>query len=182
MTERRVLITGDFEIPDYLKTDHVKHLKAPLSNNEIIKHIKGVQHYIVGGPEFIDDKIMSEAQQLKQIVVMGTGISSFIDLEAAKKRQIKVDNTPGINSDSVAEFALASIIFNLANGFHSRDMLMKGVWYQKPHKTLSEVKLGIIGLGNIGAKLIRKIQAISNSTELFYFSKNKNVSEPYCQN
>ncbi|MCX6350642.1 MAG: NAD(P)-binding domain-containing protein [Bacteroidetes bacterium] len=173
MNNAKVLITGDFDIPLHHKSINVIHLRTPIDNNDIIKHLVGVQHYIIGGPEFINDTIMSQAPQLKHVVVLGTGTNSFIDLEAAKTRKIKVDNTPGINADAVAEFALGTIILNIANSFHSRDGLLTGGWYQKPHKMLSEIKLGIIGLGNIGTKLIEKVSSISPSSKILYFSRTR---------
>lgn len=181
MTTAKILITGDFDIPPRYNSANLVHLRIPNNEDDIIKHLLGIQHYIIGGPEYVNDSIMSQAAQLKHVVVMGTGTNSFIDLEAAKARKIKVDNTPVINADAVAEFALGSIIINLANSFHSRDELLNGVWYQKPHKTLSEVKLGIIGLGEIGTRLTDKIKAISPSTEISYFSRTQkeNLEKKY---
>lgn len=150
MDRANILITGDFDLPIYNESFNVIQLRIPNDDADIIKHLKGMEHYIVGGPEYVNSNILSQAQQLKHIVVMGTGTNSFVDLNAAKTKNIKVENTPSINSNAVAEFALGAIITNLASSFHSKDELLNGRWYQKSHDTLSDITIGIIGLGNIG--------------------------------
>lgn len=167
----RILITGDFDIPPAYNSSRLVHLRTPVSNNDIINHLAQVQHYIVGGPEYVNEEIISAAHHLKHIVVMGTGTNSFVDMAAAQRHGIQVNNTPGINANAVAEFALGSVIFNLANSVHSRDGLLRGAWYQKPHKTLSEVSMGIIGLGDIGSRLASKIRAVSPETQILYHSR-----------
>jgi len=173
-TENKILVTGDFDIPPQLMSDRVVHLRVPQNDQDIIKHLTGVGHYIIGGPEYLHDTIMASAPGLRHVVVMGTGTNSFVDMKAAQSHGIMVDNTPGINADAVAEFALSSVISNLANVYHSRDDLLAGGWYQKPHKTLSEAKIGIVGLGDIGSRLAKKIKAIS-SAEVSYFSRSRKL-------
>ncbi len=169
----KVLVTGDFNIPSEYTSKELVHLRTPVSNQDIVTHLKGVRHYIVGGPEYVDDEILRSAPDLKHIIVMGTGTNSFVNLTDAFNHGVHVDNTPGINADAVAEFAIGAVIFNLANSFHSSNDLLQGGWYQKPHRTLSEVSIGIVGLGDIGSKVAKKIKAISPSTELTYFSKTR---------
>ncbi len=173
MLQGKILITGDFDIPSHYDLNNFVHIKSPKDNEDIIKNLHDIQHYIVGGPEYIDESILCHAPMLKHIVVMGTGTNSFINIDAAKKREIRVENTPGINADAVSEFALGTIILSIANSFHSRDGLLTGKWYQKPHKSLSEIKLGVIGLGDIGTRLASKVRVISPKSEIYYFSRTR---------
>lgn len=173
MMPGRILVTGDFELPPQYVAAHVRHLRIPADVADVVQNLQGVQHYIVGGPEYVDDATMASAPELEQVVVMGTGTNSFIDVNAARRRGIRVDNTPGINADAVAEFALGSIIVHLANGVSSRDSLLAGVWQQKPHRTLGEVRIGIVGLGNIGSRLAAKLRAVAPACELSYFSRTR---------
>ncbi len=172
MRDGKLLITGDFDIPPDLVSDQLVHLRVPLNDQNIIEHLQGATQYIIGGPEYLDDRIMTYASDLRHVVVMGTGTNSFVDMAAAASRGIAVDNTPGINADAVAEFALGLVISNLANCFLSHNDLLNGGWYQKPHKTLSESRVGIIGLGDIGARLAQKIHAVSGA-EVSYFSRTR---------
>lgn len=175
MEDKKILLSGDFDLPVEHAGQNVVHLRIPKDNADIIRHLPGITHYIVGGPEYVDDHIMSRAPDLRHLVVMGTGTASFVDVHAAQARNILVENTPGINAEAVAEFALGAVIFNLANSFHSQADLLRGGWYQRPHKTLSEVNIGIIGMGNIGQRLARKIRALSSSG-IAYFSRSRKIS------
>jgi glyoxylate reductase len=168
----KILLTGDFDLPAGYPSERIVHLRVPRDDRDIINHLRGVTHYIVGGPEYVHDAIMDAAPDLRHIVVMGTGTNSFVDVPAATARGIAVDNTPGINIEAVAEYALGMTICHLANSFHSRADLLAGGWYQKPHKTLMESKIGIIGMGNIGSQLARRLHAIS-AGGIAYFSRTR---------
>lgn len=167
----KILVTGDFEIPHNLSGNNVVHLRKPQDNQHIINHFNGVRHYVIGGPEYADEVLLSYASDLKHIVVLGTGTNSFVDLSAAFSRGILVENTPHLNADAVAEYALGSIIFNEANSIFSRNDLLEGGWYQKPHRVLNDLSVGIIGLGNIGSRIARKIRSIAPCANLFYCAR-----------
>lgn len=170
-----IFVTGDFDLPEVFASETVKHLKEPCNPQEIQSYLFDINHYIVGGPEYVNEDIMRAAPSLKQIVVMGTGTNSFVDLKAAFKRGIHVDNTPSINAEAVAEYALGSIIFNSANSFLSRRILLDGGWYQKPHATLSEMSYGIIGLGDIGSKIARKLRALTPEAQISYYARTRKL-------
>jgi len=174
MGNAHILVTGDFNIPSEYQSDGLVHLRTPRNNEEIVHHLKGIRHYIVGGPEYIDHHMLMCAHDLKHVVVMGTGTNSFIDLDAARLRNIHVDNTPGLNAEIVAEFALGMLIASLANSFFSYQNLLEGGWHQTPHRTLSESKIGIVGMGNIGKNLSQKIRAIS-AANISYCSRTRKL-------
>ena len=168
----KILVTGNFSIPSEFLSERVVHIQEPQSEQEIISNLAGVQHYIIGGPEYVDDHILSQAYDLQHVVVMGTQTSSFLDVGSAQSQGIEIENTPGINADAVAEFALGMVIVNSANSFLSYQNLLTGGWKQRPHKTLSEIKLGIVGMGNIGARLAKKMRALSPAN-ISYFSRTR---------
>src|SRR2546421_3162724 len=60
----------------------------------------------VRGYSRFDDEALERAPRLKLISILGTGTDN-VDLEAARRRGVTVTNTPGSNSESVAEMALA---------------------------------------------------------------------------
>jgi glyoxylate reductase len=168
----KVLVTGNFELPMSYASHDVIHLRVPRDDRQVIDHLAGVRHYIIGGPEFVDDRILAHAHALRHVVAMGTQLSSFIDVEPARARGITVENTPGINADAVAEFAVGMTIVHLARAFASYQNVLEGTWAQRPHHILSEARIGIVGLGNIGTRIATKLRAIS-SAELCYFSRTR---------
>lgn len=172
MNSGKILVTGNFSISPEHMSERVIHIREPRNEQDIIDNLSGVQHYVIGGPEYANDHILSRAHDLKHVVVMGTQTSSFLDVDSALSRGISIENTPGMNANAVAEFALGMLVVHLADSFLSHQNLLDGGWQQRPHKTLSEVKLGIVGMGNIGTRLARKVRSISQA-QLCYFSRTR---------
>ena len=98
------------------------------------------------------DKVTAEvieaARNLKIVVRAGAGYDN-VDLEAASARGIVVMNTPGQNSNAVAELAVAMMIYM------SRNQFTTGTGSEIQGKTL-----GIHAYGNVGKLVGRKGKAL----------------------
>ena len=94
------------------------------------------------------DKVTSEvingSNRLKVVVRAGAGYDN-VDLEAASKKGVVVMNTPGQNSNAVAELAFGMMVFQARGHFNG-----------KPGTELKEKTLGIHAYGNVG-RLVAKI-------------------------
>lgn len=104
---------------------------------------------------------IDRCRNLKIIGVLRAGVEN-INLKYATQRNILIYNTPGRNADAVADFTIGLIIAecrNIAKGHHG---LKNGIWIRDypnsqhipdlPGKTI-----GIIGLGEIGLKVARRL-------------------------
>ncbi|MGR3910827.1 NAD(P)-dependent oxidoreductase [Burkholderia sp. SR8] len=150
---QRRLIAGRFA--------EVIEIVAPLNPEDIFSRTFNVTDYILGGPEYIDADSLARMPALRRIALLGTGIPSFIDEAAARARDIAVFNTPHVNADSVAEFALGAIIVNAADAVGSAEGVRQGGrWLQTPWRTLKDSRIGIIGFGHIGQALTRRLAAL----------------------
>lgn len=98
------------------------------------------------------DKVTAEvieaAKNLKIVVRAGAGYDN-VDLEAATKRGVVVMNTPGQNSNAVAELAVAMMIYMARNRF------TPGAGSEIQGKTLA-----IHAYGNVGKLVGRKGKAL----------------------
>ncbi len=83
-------------------------------------------------------EIIEAAKNLKVIVRAGAGYDN-IDLEACNKAGVVAMNTPGQNSNAVAELVFGMMIYQLRNGFNG-----------KAGTELRGKKLGIHAYGNVG--------------------------------
>ncbi len=93
--------------------------------------------------DVIDAEVLNAAKQLKIVVRAGAGYDN-VDLEAATARKVCVMNTPGQNSNAVAELAFGLMVFavrNLYNGTSGTELKGK--------------KLGIHAYGNVGRNVAR---------------------------
>jgi len=89
-------------------------------------------------------EVIEAAKNLKIIVRAGAGYDN-IDLEAATEKGVVAMNTPGQNSNAVAELALGMMVYWVRNGFNG-----------KAGTELKGKKLGLHAYGNVG-KLIAGI-------------------------
>lgn len=88
-------------------------------------------------------EVIAAANNLEVVVRAGAGYDN-VDLEAASKKNIVVMNTPGQNSNAVAELALGMMVFHARGGFNG-----------KPGSELKEKSLGIHAYGNVGKNVAR---------------------------
>ena len=127
-----------------------------VKENELIKIIHKYDGVICSDDEF-SKKVLLKAKKLKVISKWGTGIDS-IDSSFAKKKGIKVFNTPGAFTSGVAQYALGMIL-NLSRKLLQSDKSLKeGNWKKFQGINIDNKKIGVIGLGNIGSKIIKYLR------------------------
>ncbi|WP_319378737.1 hypothetical protein [uncultured Methanocorpusculum sp.] len=112
---KKILITGPSP-PEDMKTfmkDKGYEILSPglLNEDEIIDALVGVDAYIPGGEEVVNERIIASAKNtLKVISFNGVGYGYYVDVTAAKKHNIAVTYVPHANSSAVAEFTAALIL------------------------------------------------------------------------
>ena len=146
------------------------------TESEIINILKDCVAIISEFDDKISSNIISAAPHLKIISNRAVGYEN-IDLKAAKDRNIKVGNTPGVLVETCADFTMA-LLLNIARNitYSNRDVL-KGKWqsfYQLPYLgfDIYNKNLGIIGLGQIGTAFAKRaINGFNMNT--YYWSRNR---------
>jgi len=129
-------------------------VKTGLSEEEIIKIIPEYDGMVVRSATKVTKNIILAAKKLKVIARAGAGVDN-IDVVAAKEKNMLVMNTPGGNTNATAEHAFALIMSVLRKIPYANDTTHKGKWEKKNIKgtELAKKTLGIVGFGNVGARL-----------------------------
>ena len=125
----------------------VETLEKYASQEDLIKAAAGAEALIVRSDK-VTAEVIAAAPGLKIIVRAGAGYDN-VDLDAASARGIVVMNTPGQNSNAVAELAVALMIFMARTQFTPA--------------TGSEIqgkRLGIQAFGNVGRLVGEKAAAL----------------------
>jgi len=103
----------------------------------------------------IPGQLLAKSSRLIIVARHGVGYDS-VDVKAATELGIVVTNTPGVNSDAVADFTYGLILAVVRQIPHSWEEMRKGGW-RKPQNLegvdLRGKTLGIIGLGRIGSRV-----------------------------
>jgi D-3-phosphoglycerate dehydrogenase / 2-oxoglutarate reductase len=116
---------------------------------------------LIAGTEPITDRVMRSASRLKLISRVGIGLDS-VDLLAAERRGIHVSYTPDAPAPAVAELTIG-LMFSLLRSIHvASTQLHQGQWNRHFGRRISEVTIGIIGVGRIGARVLRRIHGFGS--------------------
>lgn len=121
-----------------------------------------------------DKAYLNKFPNLKAIIRYGVGIDN-IDLSYAKKKNIKVANTPDYGIDEVSDTAIAFLMMHSRKiSEYNRNLLFirdyKNLWQErKIHNIKRSNKINVcsIGAGRIGSKFLSKAKAIGFNTYFY---------------
>jgi D-3-phosphoglycerate dehydrogenase len=122
-----------------------------LSPGELEEAIADADALVIRSGTKVTEAVVAAAKQLKVIGRAGIGVDN-VDVGAATQRGIVVMNTPGGNTITTAEHAIALIV-SLARHIPQATASMKAGRWEKKKLTGMELyncTLGVVGLGNVG--------------------------------
>lgn len=131
----------------------------------------------------IDAELMDQAPNLKMISIAATGMNN-VDLDYARKKNIKVTNVSDYSTFSVTQSTFAMIFYLLNQTAYYDQFVKTGAYAESPVFThhgrefyeLKGKNFGIIGLGNIG----RSVAGIAESFQCHvqYYSTSGRNDDP----
>jgi len=178
MQQKRICINlrrgdGD-ELYEYLKELLTKqHFTLVKTNYEkidaekLIEVARGCDALISGVDTWNNDQLKRVQGRLALIARMGVGIDG-IDVAHASAYGITVTNTPGTNSQAVAEGAVALMLSLIRNITAADRSLRSGEWNnRKLTCEITNKSIGIVGYGNIGRRVISLLQGFTHSVLVY---------------
>ena len=137
---------------DYL----INPLNKKLTEDELSDMVSDFD-LIIAGTEPITKNVMNAASNLKMISRVGIGLDN-VDLLEAKKQNIIVSYTPDAPAPAVAELTIGLMLTLLRYVQLSNMEMHNGKWHRFFGRRLSEVTIGIIGVGRIGKGVIEHLK------------------------
>jgi D-3-phosphoglycerate dehydrogenase len=137
-------------------------VKVGLKPGELKTCIGDYHGLIIRSATKVTSDIVDAAKNLKVIGRAGSGLDN-VDKAAATKKGIVVMNTPGGNTITTAEHTIA-LMLSLARMTPQATMSLKaGKWEKKKFMgvELYNKTLGVVGIGNIGGQVAKRMQAFS---------------------
>ncbi len=129
-----------------------------LKQQEILDLLKGCVG-VVAGTESYDEKLLGSLPELKIISRCGVGTDA-IDMDAVRKRGIKLCVTPDAPVRAVAELVIG-LVFNLLRQVSAMDRDMReGKWQKHAGFLVEGKRLGLIGYGRIGRQVAAMAKAM----------------------
>lgn len=139
----------------------INPLNRKLTENELGELICDFDA-VIAGTEPITENVMVRAPKLKHISRVGIGLDS-VDLLAAERLGIHVSYTPDAPAPAVADLTIGLMI-NLLRSVHiANGRMHAGRWHRFFGRRIGEVLIGIIGVGRIGRRVIRRLRGFGPS-------------------
>lgn len=114
---------------------------------------------LIAGLDQINSSVFDAAVRLKVVARYGVGVSN-VDLDAAHRHGVVVTNTPGANSEAVAELTVG-FLFALARSIAQANAAVHaGRWTPTEGVEVAGRTLGILGAGRIGLAVARRAAAL----------------------
>jgi len=153
-----------------------------LSKQELIRGSADCDGILSSITEKFDSNLISDLPEtIKIISNFAVGFGN-IDIEAAKKKNIVVTNTPDVLTDATAEIAILILLGAARRAKEGIQWVEKKNWKWSADflmgKQLTGSRLGILGMGRIGRAVAEKARAFGMKIHYYNRSRlNKNLEK-----
>lgn len=146
-----------------------------LTTDELISKSSDCDGILSSITDKLDTDIISKlSEKIKIISNFAVGFGN-IDIEAAKKKNIVVTNTPDVLTDATAEIAMLILLGAARRAKEGMELVSKKNWKWSVDflmgKQLTGSRLGILGMGRIGRAVANR--ARSFGMKIHYFNRSR---------
>ncbi len=137
----------------------------PPPREVLLEEARSAQGLITLLTDRVDEGLLAAAPQLKVVSNVAVGVDN-VDLAACSARGIPVGHTPGVLTETTADFAFALLLAAARRLTEADRYVREGRWTTwDPNLLLGRdvfgATLGIVGLGAIGSAVARRARAFS---------------------
>jgi len=124
---------------------------------------KRVEAILYAGAPNVDCGLIEGMPNLKVIGCVGVGYDG-LDVAWCRSRGVEVTHAYGLNTDDVADGALALMLASWRGVLIADHYIRSGAWARRETRpsfsSLTGRRVGIVGLGAIGSEIARRVQAL----------------------
>ena len=146
---------------------------------EIIEQSRGFDGILSSVTDPINAETISKLSDSIKIIANGAVGFGNIDIEAARKKNITVTNTPDVLTDATADIQILLLLGASRKAYEGRLAAEKQDWKWSWDfllgKQMSNKRLGILGMGRIGRAVAKRAKAFG--MEIHYHNRSKLSSE-----
>ena len=172
MKNRRVFVTDHVHevLIDGLERLGYRVDYEPKVSLEVVRHrAKTYSGLVINSKIIVDERLLSLAPNLNFVARLGSGLD-IIDLPACDRYGVKVLSSPKGNCDAVAEHVLGMLL-SFSNNLLLADKQVRAMNWDREAMRGWEIggkTFGIIGLGNTGGAVLRKLGCLELGAVLTY--------------
>ena len=146
---------------------------------ELIEQSKGFDGILSSVTDPINAETISKLSDSIKIIANGAVGFGNIDIEAARKKNITVTNTPDVLTDATADIQILLLLGASRKAYEGRLAAEKQDWKWSWDfllgKQMSNKRLGILGMGRIGRAVAKRAKAFG--MEIHYHNRSKLSSD-----
>ncbi|MGF9907021.1 2-hydroxyacid dehydrogenase [Brevibacillus porteri] len=148
---------------------------APIPRELLLEKIKHVDAVLTMLTERVDEEFLACTKRLRIVANMAVGYDN-IDLEACRRHEVIVTNTPDVLTESTADLAFALLMATGRRLTEANQFLLQGEWTSwsptlMAGQNVYASTLGIIGMGRIGEAVARRAKGFG--MRILYHNRNR---------
>ncbi|TQR35629.1 2-hydroxyacid dehydrogenase [Brevibacillus brevis] len=148
---------------------------APIPRELLLEKIKHVDAVLTMLTERVDEEFLASTKRLRIVANMAVGYDN-IDLEACRRHEVIVTNTPDVLTESTADLAFALLMATGRRLTEANRFLLQGEWTAWSPTLMAGQNvygstLGIIGMGRIGEAVARRAKGFG--MRILYYNRNR---------
>jgi glyoxylate/hydroxypyruvate/2-ketogluconate reductase len=152
---------------------------VPYTTDELVRKLAGVDAAVIMSVDRVDDAFLAACPSVKAVCSASVGYN-HIDLAACTRRGVMATNTPGVLTNSVADFAVCLTLATCRRLPEAERFLRTGEWQGTHLKEMLGVDLhhatvGICGFGRIGQTIAQRLQGFE--VKLLYAARHRVAPE-----
>lgn len=163
----KILITSrsfgrvSLEPIDLLKQNNIDFsiMQGDYEEEKFIGLLQDCDALIIGAHQ-LSAKAVENAEKLKLVCKHGAGLDN-IDLELAKKHNIKVTNVPAMNSNAVADLTMGLMLDVSRQISFAKASVKDGKWEKVIGEDVYSKTLGLVGFGAIAKNVARRAKGFN---------------------
>ncbi|CAI3953411.1 2-hydroxyacid dehydrogenase [Commensalibacter papalotli (ex Botero et al. 2024)] len=168
------LVPMNQSVQEQVNQNYINHIVLDgLPSTDILNKVEAViTNGVIGAPT----EMLNALPNVKLITVHGVGYDN-VDTDLLKKRNIKLSIATNVPTQDVADMAIG-LLLNVARQLNLRDQFIReGKWEtERCHyqgTSISNKKVGIMGMGPIGRAIAQRISAFDN--EVSYTARHQHT-------
>ncbi len=136
-------------------------IDSEINNKDLSKLLYNKDSWIIGD-ELIDENRIELIRKfgLKSVIKWGVGTDN-VNIQKLQEYAIKFSNTPNHFGEEVSDLAIGYLI-GLSRYIGRIDRNVRnGIWDKPTGNSLQNKIIGVVGLGNIGSKIVKKLKVFN---------------------
>jgi D-3-phosphoglycerate dehydrogenase len=178
----KVLITDpvhDLMFERFEKLGYTVFYNPEISQEEVLQIIHDFDGLIVNSKIQVDKQLIDKATKLRFVGRLGSGME-HINQTYLKEKGIGCFSSPEGNKDAVGEHVIGMLLMMMNNLYRSNLQMKSSIWQREENRgaELMGKKLGIVGYGNTGKSLAKKLSGFDMEI-LVYDKYVTDIQETY---